>query len=205
MPQHNAMQFLIVINGLPGSGKSYIGDLLSKTLNFPYFSKDDIKELLFDNLGWKDREWSKKLGSTSFEMLFYILDEHVRSGSSCIVETAFFPAFHTKRFLKIVNRYQLKVIQLYCIADEKTLARRFKTRAESGERHPGHFDHVVTDDHFKSMLRSDKYGKLEIGGSFLTLDTSDFASLDYNFVINDIKDAMRTVEACHRSSNQCRR
>ena len=48
------MLYLIIINGPPGSGKTHLGRFLARELWLPYFSKDGVKELLFDSLGWSD-------------------------------------------------------------------------------------------------------------------------------------------------------
>jgi predicted kinase len=53
---------LIVITGLPGTGKTTLGRKLAEELALPFISKDDIKELLFDGLGWEDRAKLKKWG-----------------------------------------------------------------------------------------------------------------------------------------------
>ena len=53
---------LVIISGPPGAGKMVLGRRLAQALGFPFINKDDIKEILFDTLGWHDREWSKKLG-----------------------------------------------------------------------------------------------------------------------------------------------
>ena len=50
---------LLIVNGLPGSGKTTLSRELAPRLGLPLISKDDIKELLFDQLGWSDREHSK--------------------------------------------------------------------------------------------------------------------------------------------------
>ena len=58
---------LIIINGAPGTGKTILGRKLSQELSLPLLSRDDIKESLFDNLGWRDHAWSEKLGGVSYE------------------------------------------------------------------------------------------------------------------------------------------
>ncbi len=181
------VQYLIIINGFPGSGKTYLGDYLAKKLSLPYVNKDGIKELLFDHLGWQSRGWSKKLGAASFEILFHILETQIKTGLSCIVETAFFPAFHKTRFLEIKNRYQLEIVEIFCIANVDILSQRFTSRVSSGERHPGHVDGDVIENQFKEMITGDKYGNLDMGGSYFEIDTSDFASVDYESLYKKIQ------------------
>ncbi len=48
---------LIIINGAPCTGKTTLGRKLAKQLRLPFLSKDGIKEVLFDTLGWEDKEF----------------------------------------------------------------------------------------------------------------------------------------------------
>ena len=47
---------LVIVNGLPASGKTTLVERLSKDLGSPAFSKDDFKELLADTIGFTDHE-----------------------------------------------------------------------------------------------------------------------------------------------------
>ena len=53
--------YFVIITGPPASGKTSLGIKLVTELKLPFIFKDGIKELLFDSLGWKDRDWSKNL------------------------------------------------------------------------------------------------------------------------------------------------
>ncbi|WFR67208.1 shikimate kinase [Curtobacterium flaccumfaciens] len=44
-------QVAIIVNGMPGSGKSTIGAALAEVLGCPFLSKDRIKEPLADIVG----------------------------------------------------------------------------------------------------------------------------------------------------------
>lgn len=73
-------QLLILITGHPCTGKTTLGKRLAEELNLPFVSKDDFKELLFDTLGWKDREWSKKLGTASYTILYHVAESILKTG-----------------------------------------------------------------------------------------------------------------------------
>ena len=170
--------FFAIVTGPPGAGKSRLAEYLARELCLPLISKDGIKEILFDTLGWHDREWSKKLGHASFELMFHILESHLEAQNPLIMETAFIPEFHTARFLELKERYDFGFIQVYCTADDAILFERFRARATSGERHPGHVDHLATEKRFVETLRAGRWDILDIGGSLLRVDTTDWTEVD---------------------------
>jgi uridine kinase len=48
--------FIIMVLGLPGSGKTTLAKKISQKFSLPLLAKDDLKVMLFDVYGWKDRE-----------------------------------------------------------------------------------------------------------------------------------------------------
>ncbi|MBF8186037.1 AAA family ATPase [Nonomuraea sp. K274] len=58
---------VVLVNGLPGAGKTTVARGLGRALGLPVFSKDDLKETLADMLerpgGVGEREWSRRLGA----------------------------------------------------------------------------------------------------------------------------------------------
>ena len=111
--------------------------------------------------------------------MHYFLKAQVEAGRSLIVDTAFIPKFDTPKLLKLKKRHDFEPFQILCKTDSDVLFKRFKVRSESGERHPGHTDHLVTSDQFDEFLINEKYKALDIGGSIFEIDTTDFKSIDY--------------------------
>lgn len=179
--------YLLIVTGPAGAGKSTLARRLAEALDLPLVTKDGIKEILFNTLSWRDREWSKKLGHASVELLFHFVESHLEAGKSLIVETAFIPAFHTPRFLALRDKYAFEPIQVYCTAAAEVLFERFRKRAESEERHPGHVDHLATYEQFVQASREGKYGVLGIGGSLLKIDATDFEKIDYDGLVEAIR------------------
>jgi hypothetical protein len=172
------MPVVVIISGLPCTGKTTIARRVAERFSLPLMSKDTYKELLFDTLGWKDREWSKGLGRASVVLLFRFLEAQLAARCSCIVESNFKAEFDTVRFLDLQERYEFNPVQILCVSDGDVLFERFKRRAESGERHPGHCDRSNYDE-FREMLLCGRLEPLDIGGSLVEIDTTDFGAIDY--------------------------
>lgn len=177
---------VIIISGLPSSGKTTLGKYLSEVLELPFINKDGIKELLFDDLGSQDREWSKKLGRVSMSLLYYFTKSQLSAGKPFIIESNFTPAFDTEKLLALKKRYDFFSIQILCKAEGKILFERFKNRDNSGGRHQGHIDPESYKE-FESLFLTDPQKPLEIGGKFIELETTDLSSINYSLVLLEVQ------------------
>jgi len=177
---------IIIVTGRPAAGKSTLAKWLSQELKLPLVSKDSIREELFDQLGWKDREWAQALGRASVDMMFYFAQAELEVSHSIIMDNAFHPPISTPRFQTLKEQYNAESFQIVCDADRETLFQRFKARAGSGNRHPGHSDEDVLDQLYIN-LADDSSQVLEIGGSVIEVDTTDFAKVDYQEILKQVK------------------
>lgn len=169
---------VVVVAGAPGSGKTTLARYLAAALTLPLFTKDTIKETLFDTLGWGDRIWSRKLGTAAVALLFGCIEAELAAGRSCIVESNFHPTRANGDFQALRARYPFRPCVVYCHAEEAVLLARFAARAHSADRHPGHVDQQNYDE-VAAAMRGGSYGPPDIGGAVITVDTTDFARIDY--------------------------
>lgn len=177
---------IIVITGLPASGKTTLGKELAKRLNIPFLSRDDMKELMFDALGWKDRDWSKKIGLASYDLLYFVIETLLKAGVSFIIESNFKPEFDNPKFAALKELYDFDALQILCRAEGKVLFERFKKRSESGERHPGHVD-AGNYDEFKNLLLSGRREPLDLRGPVIEIDTTHFDKVDVDALLRQIQ------------------
>jgi uridine kinase/predicted kinase len=185
---------VVTVTGPPGAGKTVLGKRLAHELRLPFIGKDDIKEFLFETLGWEDRRWSMQLGAASFEILFHVLERQLAAGKPAVVETAFHPHYHTARFLGLRDEYGFEPVQILCSADGEVLFDRFVQRTASGKRHPGHVDDLMSYRQFAEMLRERGYGALEIGGLLIEIDTTDFHAVDVEGLARAISAMTHTAQ-----------
>ena len=176
---------IIIVTGRPAAGKSTLAKWLSRELKLPWVSKDRIREQLFDRLGWKDRKWAQELGKASVDMMFYFAKSELEVGHSLIMDNSFAPPASNSRFLALKEQYQVGSIQIVCNSDRETLFQRFKERADSGMRYPGHGDQNVLQELYTNLADSAS-SILDIGGSVIEVDTTDFLRVDYPGILNQL-------------------
>jgi len=181
----NKKNILIIISGPSCTGKSTLAQKISEKFNIPFITKDGIKELLFDNLGWKNRQWSKKMGVASYSILHYFLDSILSVKKTLIIESNFKAEFETKEILNRIIKHDYFPIQIMCQCEGKILFERFKKRSESGDRHPGHCD-TSNYDEFKELLLKGKFEPMKIGGEIIIFDSSNLNNLDYKSIFKKI-------------------
>lgn len=185
--------FLIIISGRPATGKTTLGRKISKYLNVPILCRDDIKESLFDSLGFNDREQSRKIGGASFKLLYDLTEKFLNANTPLIVETFFHPEHDRDKFSELKSKYNLRLLEINCIAKADIRHKRFINRNESGERHPGHVDHFNYDQS-NGDSNDKETGLLDIGDERITVDTSNFETLDYENIFNKIKSYLMANE-----------
>jgi len=176
---------LIIVSGPPSSGKTTLAKSIAQKFKLPLITKDNLKEILFDTIGWKDREWSKKLGSASFSIMHYILDSLMATGQSIIIEGNFKAEFESQHLSSRLNQYNYQAVQILCQCDGQVLFARFKQRSQSGERHPGHCD-TLNYEELKDSLLVGKYPPLDIYSQNIIFDSTDLNHLDYSPVLDQI-------------------
>ncbi len=176
--------------GLPCSGKSSLAHRLSVDLGLQVLAKDEIKERLFETLGFSDRAWSEKLGGASFDLLYWSMEKLLAAGASFIVDADFSDPDRATRYLAVLmERYPFRSLQVSLFAPGDVLFERFRQRSTSGERHPGHVDHLNFQE-FKPALMKGKRERLDLSGETYEVDTSDFSKLNYEQLLATVKGAL---------------
>lgn len=177
---------VVIISGPPCTGKSTLAVPLAAELGLPLISRDGLKEALFNRLGWRDRSWSRQVGAASYDLLFHVLERLLQAGCSVCVESNFSPRLDDGTFRRLQQRCGFRTVQVQCMTEGEELCRRFQRRSESGERHPGHVDHLNYEE-MRPVLETGRYDPLDLEGDVLWVDTTDLTSVDPEAIAAQIR------------------
>ena len=175
--------FLIVVSGAPASGKTTMATELSRRIGMPLFYRDWFKEHLFDSLGIGNRDWSRQLGSASYELLYGAADRLLSRGVSVIIESNFRPRA-AEILMQLAAQHQAEIREVFCTADPAVIYERFEARAR-GDRHPGHID-LVNLESLQKDLASGAFQPLF--PTAIVVDTTDFSTINYEELTRKIND-----------------
>ncbi|WP_405717452.1 ATP-binding protein [Streptomyces sp. NBC_01537] len=135
----------VLVNGLPGSGKTSLARTLAGHLTLPLFSKDVIKEAHADVLGTErtdcpQRRWNASLGAAASETMWALLAD---APAGAVLESCW-PTDFRDFVVRGLNRANNPaVVEIWCDVPLETARRRFEARHP---RHPIHGDLLTDDD-----------------------------------------------------------
>ena len=113
-----------------------------------------------------------------------------------IVESNFDPQYDNRRLRDLAARHPFLPLQIRCMAEGAVLFERFKQRAAGGKRHPGHLDHLNIPIYepivWEAPSPRDQF--LDIGGERIDIDTTDFATIDYDAILELVRAASARLE-----------
>jgi predicted kinase len=118
---------LIVLSGLPGSGKTALAEGLSRNLSIPVFSVDPIEAAM-----WRAGLDKSDTGVAAYEVVHALADEHLRLRIPAIVDAVNPVEAPRAAWRKLASKHRvtLKIIECVC-SDETILRQRIESRVRS--------------------------------------------------------------------------
>lgn len=157
------MSKLIIVCGLPGSGKTTFATALSQKTGIVCLHKDAIKEQLFDSFGMSTLEDNKRIGKPSVDVMLHLAAQQIENGVDVMIEAPFnFPEDYAI-FTAWAARYNVQLYSVICHVDVAERKRRCETRP----RHAAHCDAARMRDFFPQT----EYDYAAVPGKHIRINT----------------------------------
>ncbi|AIF50279.1 AAA family ATPase [Pelosinus sp. UFO1] len=193
---------LILLAGYPGTGKTYLCNIILEWRNcFVVLSPDDIKEKFWDELGFDSLEEKEKTIQLSWDYYYKKMKEIMQGGSSIISDYPFSEK-HKSKIELLSEQYGYQIVTIRLTGDLDVLFERQKKRDLDTNRHLGHIlncyhygehvknrseaDGLVDYKEFTKRCRTRGYGNFELG-HLIEMDMTDFSSIDYSELLRQLK------------------
>lgn len=193
---------LIIIAGMPSAGKTTLARKLSEQFGYPILEKDEMKEMLFDHLGYADRIEKRKLDYAANAILLKTTEKLLQKGVSLIIVNNF-RSDAAKTVQAMISRCGCKCVNVFLGGDADVFYQRYVERDKQKLRHQGHtfidrYPPQPGDDVNRSMTRQDfadifeKQGMAEfkMECTRIDVDATYPEKVDMNALLAQIKEAL---------------
>lgn len=193
---------LILLAGLPGTGKTFLGERLRERFGFfEQVSLDALKEAEFDRCGFANMQEKRALEQQSWTRYYELMDKHMRAGRNILSDYPFSDK-QKPRLASLAQQYGYRVLTVRLIGDLDVLFERQRVRDLDHSRHLGHLvsvyvpgqeladrsraDLLLSREEFVKRCTTRGYEEFALGQLY-ELDVTDYAKVDYSGLMEGIK------------------
>lgn len=175
LPQPQVKPPLIVVSGLPGTGKSFFCHKLAERLTFPILASDTLRKILFLSPQYKESE-NKRL----FPACHALIEELLRKGIPVIFDATNLLERHREYIYRAAERTGAKLILVWVEAPTEVIRQRLLAREKAA---------IAQDDSEAGwkVYTKMKHRREKISRNYFVVDTSQ----DITAVINKIMRATK--------------
>lgn len=194
---------LIVLAGMPASGKSTVAKKISKAFGLPILEKDALKEEIFDTIGFTNYPEKRKTDHAANAVLLRCTQALLENGQSAILDNNF-DIDSAKRLDEMINKYQCNCITVFFGGDTEAFYQRYVERDRLHLRHLGHvlqehypprpgdsLDYTMTRSEFKEKFESRGMTQFNCSGARIDIDATDPQKIDIDGLIEQIRALIR--------------
>jgi len=128
---------LILIVGMPASGKSTFARACGAHFGYPVLEKDGFKEVLFDTIGFTNYGQKRVMDFAATRVLLHAADSLLSAGNSCILINNFRDD-NKDEVCSLIEKYGCACVTVFFGGNCDVFYRRYVERDNKHERHLGH-------------------------------------------------------------------
>ncbi len=119
---------LIIIFGLPGTGKTTFATLLSKQLGIKHYNTDIIR-----SLSGKSKQYDEENKTLIYDEMLSLTSLEFEKGKSVIIDATFYKKKLRKKFQVLAQEYDVIVKWIEICADEEIVKKRVSKKRRYSE------------------------------------------------------------------------
>ena len=190
---------MIILAGMPASGKTYVSREIASALGFPLVAKDKFKESLFDTLGWKEYPEKRRLDYAANAVLLDAVEIMLENGISVLIDDNF-DEVATRRVNELIDTYKVNCVTVFFDGDADAFYRRYIERDNAHARHLGHIiqdhyppfpgectDYEMTREEFRQKFEFRGIKDFRCHGKRIDIDATDPTTIDVKGLIQEIR------------------
>ncbi len=181
LPPQPSRKRLVLVNGVPASGKSGVALGLSRATGWPVLSLDTIKNEFLAEIEQVDRPFNRTLGRASLRAMFALV-EQARPGETLILDAWF--GFQPPEFLAgLIDAVgPAAIAEIWCSAPPETIGARYAARVASRPHgHPG-MDYVPELIALAARAEPSRFGPV--------VETETTAEIDFATLRTQVESAL---------------
>ena len=128
LPEPVADPVLVIVSGLPGTGKSYLSGKLAERVPLLVLESDALRKALFSPPGYTASE-----SSLLFSAIHILVEELLRKGISLILDATNLSEKFRERLYSIADRLDVRMVLVRVEAPPDVVRERLKGRPKDGE------------------------------------------------------------------------
>lgn len=196
---------LILVAGYPGTGKSYLANLIvSKFSGISLLSPDKIKEKNWDLYGFNNLDEKELINKKSWSDYFLNMQRAFQKNASLISDYPF-SLKQKEKITNLTSQYNYQVITIRLTGNLDVLFERQKIRDLDETRHLGHIltsfhkgektlnhenaNNLLGYEEFMKRCKTRGYEKFSLG-TLYEIDVTDFGKVNYDQLLMEIEKKM---------------
>ncbi len=193
---------IIIIAGMPASGKSTVAEKISQAFEYPILEKDAIKEELFDVIGFTNYAEKRRHDDAATAVLLRCTDALLKGKSSFICVNNFRPEAQSQ-LQDILDKNSCKCVTVFFGGDADEFYKRYVERDKKHLRHLGHvlqehyppregdsLDYTMTRQEFTEKFEQLGMADFRINGPRIEVDATRPEQIDVEQLIEKIRIAL---------------
>jgi predicted kinase len=194
---------VLIIAGMPASGKSTVAKAMREAFGFPILEKDALKEAIFDTMGFRNYAEKRASDHAANAVLLRCAEALLKAGQPMILDNNF-DEKSADQLNALLERYECRCVTVFLGDDADAFYRRYVERDRLHLRHLGHVvqehypllpgdspDHEMTREEFREKFESRGMAEFRCTGARIDVDATDPSAIDINGLIAQIRSLLQ--------------